>query len=97
MDAMVSALMTRVSGSVTLKLYKGSARVVSRTSPVSLYDEDLATFEDGGGYDHADAEGFIKLFGLPLRAEAARRRSEDGAPVSGDQVKEFLQELAGVK
>jgi len=98
MDAMVDALMARVTGTVTLKLYKGSARVVSRKSPVSLYDEDLATFEDGGVYDHADAEGFIRLFGLPIRAEAGlRRREAEEPPASKRDVRDLLRELAGVK
>jgi len=65
-DAMVAVLARNVTGTVRLKLYKGLARVVSRTSPVSLYDPNLASFGAGADYDHADAGGFIKLFGLPL-------------------------------
>ena len=67
-DALVDVLMRRVTGSVTMELFKGSARSVSRSSPKSLYDGDLASFgESGSGdYDHADAEGFIKLFSLSL-------------------------------
>ena len=58
----------RVTGSVTMELYKGSARSVSRTSPRSLYDGDLASFgESGSGdYDQSDAAGFIRLFSLSL-------------------------------
>jgi argininosuccinate synthase len=64
-----------VSGEVTLKLYKGSAGVIARTSPNSLYSMDLVTFEEGAvAYDHHDAEGFIKLNGLRLRTYAARGR-----------------------
>jgi argininosuccinate synthase len=64
-----------VTGEVTLKLYKGSAYVVSRTSPFSLYSMDLVTFEEGAvAYDHHDAEGFIKLNGLRLKTYAARNR-----------------------
>ncbi len=64
-----------VTGEVKLKLYKGSANVVSRTSAYSLYSMDLVTFEEGSGtYDHHDAEGFIKLNGLRLRTYAARNR-----------------------
>ncbi len=55
-----------VSGDCELMLYKGMATVHAENSPFSLYSEDLATF-DGGQYDHRDAEGFIHLFGLPLR------------------------------
>jgi argininosuccinate synthase len=65
-----------VTGEVTLKLYKGSAYVVSRTSPFSLYSMDLVTFEEGAvAYDHHDAEGFIKLNGLLLNTYAARNRA----------------------
>jgi argininosuccinate synthase len=65
-DAFVDSLMEPVSGSVTLKLYKGSTIVTSRTSPNSLYSEDLASF-NMRGYDATDSAGFIRLFGLPLR------------------------------
>jgi len=62
-----------VTGNVRLKLYKGTASVVGRTSPYSLYDEDLVTFEEGAtSYDHRDAEGFIKLNALRLRLLARR-------------------------
>jgi argininosuccinate synthase len=65
-DAFVTTLATNVTGSVTLKLYKGSAAVIGRESPHSLYSQDLASF-DMTGYDAADAAGFIRLYGLPLR------------------------------
>ena len=66
-----------VSGEVTIKLYKGSASLVSRSSPNSLYSEDLVTFEEGSGsYDHHDAEGFIRLNALRLRTYAARSRRQ---------------------
>jgi len=65
-DAFVNALAENVTGSVTLKLYKGSATVVSRQSPNSLYSQNLASF-DMTGYDVTDSAGFIKLFGLQLR------------------------------
>lgn len=62
-----------VTGEVKLKLYKGNAALVSRTSPYSLYSMDLVTFEEGAiDYDHHDAEGFIKLNGLRLKTWAAR-------------------------
>ena len=64
-----------VTGDVQVKLYKGSASVVSRSSPYSLYSMDLVTFEEGSGtYDHHDAEGFIRLQGLRLKTYAARNR-----------------------
>lgn len=63
-----------VNGTVRLKLYKGNVTVVGRSSDDSLFDEAIATFEDdGGAYDQADAEGFIKLNALRLRNLAAKR------------------------
>ncbi|MBC8447702.1 MAG: argininosuccinate synthase [Chloroflexi bacterium] len=59
-----------VTGTVRLKLYKGSCAVVGRKSPYSLYREDYATFGEEDVYDQADAEGFINLFGLPLKVKA---------------------------
>jgi argininosuccinate synthase len=65
----------RVSGRVTLKLYKGNVTVIGRESPHSLYDQDLVTFEEGAvAYDHRDAAGFIKLNALRLRTLAMRDR-----------------------
>jgi len=65
-DAFVNKLTECVTGTVTLKLYKGSAMVDGRKSPYSLYQQDLASF-DMTGYDVTDSAGFIKLFGLQLR------------------------------
>ena len=56
-----------VSGTVRLKLYKGSVMIVGRKSPFSLYKESLATFEEGKNYNQQDAEGFIKLNALRFR------------------------------
>ncbi|MBX5467897.1 MAG: argininosuccinate synthase [Firmicutes bacterium] len=64
--AFVAETQKRVTGEVTLRLYKGSVSAHAATSPYSLYVQDLASFE-GGDYDHHDAEGFIRLLGLPLR------------------------------
>ncbi|HVX80210.1 MAG TPA: argininosuccinate synthase [Devosiaceae bacterium] len=64
-----------VTGEVTVKLYKGSASVIARTSPFTLYSMDLVTFEESAvAYDHHDAEGFIRLNGLRLKTFAARGR-----------------------
>jgi argininosuccinate synthase len=64
-----------VTGTVTLKLYKGSVNVIGRQSPYSLYDQDLVTFEEGKvAYDHRDAAGFIKLNALRLRTLAQRSK-----------------------
>jgi len=59
-----------VTGSVTMDLYKGNMTVSNRTSPNSLYDEDIATMEGGGSYNQDDAEGFLRIQGLPGRVQA---------------------------
>ena len=75
LQALIDRSQTHVDGEVTVKLYKGSASVIARTSPNSLYSMDLVTFEEGSGsYDHHDAEGFIRLNGLRLKTLAARNR-----------------------
>jgi argininosuccinate synthase len=64
-----------VTGAVKLKLYKGNVIVTGRSSPYSLYSQDLVTFEDDkGAYDQKDAQGFIKLNALRLRTLAMRKR-----------------------
>ena len=64
LDAFVDRTQAKVTGSVKLKLYKGSIRPAGIRSPYSLYDEGYATFEQDDVYDQADATGFIKLYGL---------------------------------
>jgi argininosuccinate synthase len=68
--AFVAKTQERVTGTVRLKLYKGHCTVVGRKSPFSLYREDFATFGQDDVYDQGDAEGFINLFGLPLKVKA---------------------------
>lgn len=64
-----------VTGRVRLKLYKGSVNVVGRSSPYSLYDQELVTFEEGAvAYDQRDAAGFIKLNALRLRTLGQRKK-----------------------
>ncbi|KAK9082690.1 hypothetical protein Scep_029161 [Stephania cephalantha] len=70
MDAFMEEITKTTTGSVTLKLYKGSATVTSRKSPYSLYREDISSFESGQIYNQADAAGFIRLYGLPMRVRA---------------------------
>ena len=65
-----------VTGEVTCKLYKGNCRIASRTSPNSLYDEAIASMEAGGDYDQTDAEGFLRITGLPLRVQGGVRPRE---------------------
>ncbi len=75
LQALIDKSQEFVSGRVRLKLYKGSAAVVGRSSPYSLYDQDLVTFEEGAvAYDHRDAAGFIKLNALRLRTLGKRAR-----------------------
>jgi argininosuccinate synthase len=77
LQALVDKSQEFVAGEVTLKLYKGNVIVMGRTSPYSLYSEELVTFEDDeGAYDQSDAEGFIKLNALRLRSLAARKRKD---------------------
>ncbi|CAJ1943648.1 unnamed protein product [Sphenostylis stenocarpa] len=70
MDAFMQKITETTTGSLTLKLYKGSITVTSRTSPFSLYRQDISSFESGQIYDQADAAGFIRLYGLPMRVRA---------------------------
>jgi argininosuccinate synthase len=75
LQALIDKSQEFVSGRVRLKLYKGSAWVVGRESPYSLYDQDLVTFEEGAvAYDQRDAAGFIKLNALRLRTLGKRAR-----------------------
>lgn len=70
LDAFVDVTQQQVNGSVRLKLYKGNLILAGRKSPTSLYREDYASFGEEDVYDQKDAEGFIRLFGLPLKVEA---------------------------
>ncbi len=63
-----------VSGQVKLRLYKGNVTVLERSSPNSLYDEGIATMEAGGTYNQNDAEGFIRIQGLPYRVQGLTRK-----------------------
>lgn len=75
MDAFVDETQKRVTGSVKVKLYKGNVQTVGRKSPFSLYQEELATFGADEVYNQKDAEGFINLFGLPLKVQAGLEQS----------------------
>ena len=79
LDALVSVTQRRVTGEVGLKLYKGSSTVAGRTSPFSLYDERFVTFGEDDVYDQADAAGFIRLYGLPMRMAALKDRERAAA------------------
>jgi argininosuccinate synthase len=75
LQALIDQSQAFVNGTARLKLYKGNVIVVGRTSPTSLYAQDLVTFEDdGGAYDQKDASGFIRLNALRLRTLARRKK-----------------------
>lgn len=70
LDAFVQSTEQNITGTVRFKLYKGNAILVGRKSPYSLYREDYVTFDEDDVYNQQDAEGFIKLYGLPLKVQA---------------------------
>ncbi len=70
LDTFVKTTEANITGTVRFKLYKGNAILVGRKSPNSLYREDYVTFMEDDVYNQKDAEGFIKLFGLPLKVQA---------------------------
>jgi argininosuccinate synthase len=77
LDAFTARVQVNVTGSVRVRLFKGTCTVVGRKSPYALYDHGLATYDAGDLFDHTAAEGFIKIFGLPL--ETAARKAGQGA------------------
>ena len=70
LSAFVDSTQQTVSGDVKLKLYKGNITNAGVSSPYSLYDEDIATFAEDDVYDQMDSQGFINLFGLPIKVKA---------------------------
>ena len=72
MSAFVDSTQETVTGSVKLKLYKGAIYSAGATSPYSLYDEEIATFSEDEVYNQKDADGFINMFGLPLKVRAMK-------------------------
>ena len=78
-DAFVQTIQPRVTGAVRLKLYKGDCRVVGRQSPFALYDHGLATYDEGDSFDHSAADGFIKIWGLPVETAAKNARRNAAA------------------
>lgn len=76
-QAFVESTQKYVTGEVKFKLYKGNIIKAGTTSPYSLYSESLASFTTGDLYDHHDAEGFITLFGLPLKVRAMKMAELD--------------------
>ncbi len=79
LDAFVDVTQQQVTGTVRLKLYKGNLILAGRKSPASLYREDYASFGEEDVYNQKDAEGFIRLFGLPLKVEAQQSIERSGS------------------
>lgn len=73
LDQFINKTQETVTGTVKLKLYKGNIIIAGRTSPESLYREDFATFGQDDVYNQKDAQGFITLFGLPMKVQALRK------------------------
>jgi len=76
LDAFIDKTQEFVDGTVRVKLYKGNATIVGRSSPHSLYDTGLATYAVGDQFDHRSAEGFIYVWGLPLRSVAKAQKKQ---------------------
>ncbi|MBN2578024.1 MAG: argininosuccinate synthase [Pirellulales bacterium] len=76
LQAFIRETQKPVSGEVSLNLYKGNLMVQRRASPHSLYDEGIATMEGGGSYNQTDAEGFLRIQGLPGRVQGRLRPRE---------------------
>jgi argininosuccinate synthase len=77
LQAAIDTSQAQVTGTVSLKLYKGNVTVLGRRSPVSLYSMEHVTFEEDSVYDQRDAEGFIKLNALRLRLLNRQRGGQD--------------------
>lgn len=75
-DAFIEVTQKQVAGRIKMKLYKGNCQIVSRSSPFSLYWQELASFEKVTDFNPQDAQGFINLFGLPLRIFALRKQKK---------------------
>ena len=73
LSAFADKVNENVTGDVKLKLYKGNVINAGVTSPYTLYDEEIATFDEDEVYDQKDAQGFINLFGLPIKVQAKQK------------------------
>jgi argininosuccinate synthase len=72
-DAFLAESQRVVDGEVRMRLFKGGATVAGRRSPLGLYDHDLATYDEADQFDHTQAEGFVKLWGLPTKVWSRRQ------------------------
>lgn len=95
--AFVVKTQQRVSGSVKVRLYKGTLRVVSRTSEYSLYDPELATYTAEDRFDHKASEGFIKIYGLPLKTYNRVGGKKQPKPSNGKSNGQHVSEHAVVE
>jgi argininosuccinate synthase len=78
LDAFVASSQRFVRGEVRVRLFKGAATVVGRRSDIGLYDHDLATYDEEDQFDHTQAEGFVKLWGLPTKVWSRRQGAIGG-------------------
>jgi len=76
-DAFVATIQPRVTGTIRLRLFKGTCSVVGRQSPFALYDHGLATYDEGDKFDHGAAVGFIKIYGLPIETVSRKWAQAD--------------------
>jgi argininosuccinate synthase len=76
LDAFIDQTQEFIDGTVRVKLFKGNATIVGRSSPYSLYDTGLATYAQGDQFNHQSAEGFIYVWGLPLRSVAKAQKKK---------------------
>src|SRR3954468_1893467 len=95
-DAFVDVTQERVTGSVSLRLYKGAAAVVGRESAHALYDERFVTFGEDDVYQQSDAAGFIRLFALPMRVRALKDQEIARAGLDADQAAPELADLSSI-
>ncbi len=93
-DAFVNVTQERVTGSVTLRLFKGNASVIGRESEYALYDERFVTFGEDDVYQQSDAAGFIRLYGLSARVRAIR--DQEMAAANAEKAKDKSREPASL-
>ena len=95
-DAFVNVTQERVTGSVTLKLFKGTASVIGRESEYALYDERFVTFGEDDVYQQSDAAGFIRLYGLSARVRAIRDQELAAARIEQEKAAAAKKEPASL-
>ncbi|HDP97264.1 MAG TPA: argininosuccinate synthase, partial [Euryarchaeota archaeon] len=82
LDSFMDHTQENVTGTVKVKMHKGSAVVVGRKSPHSLYDEALSTYETGDQFDHSAAKGFIYVWGLPSKVSSIVNNKKAGKKIA---------------